>query len=79
MAKLQVMNRTQIETLSAKRFKPHTMVISISDYDDKGAKITHFPEFFTKMCFDDVDATERDYHPLDTYQANRICAILFSM
>lgn len=53
------------------------MVISISDYDDKGAKITHFPEFFTKMCFDDVDATERDYHPLDTYQANRFAQFYF--
>lgn len=56
MAKLQVMNRVQIEALSAKRFKSRTMLISIHDYGDDSAKITHLPEFYMSMEFNDVDS-----------------------
>lgn len=56
MVKLLVMNRAQVEALSAKCFKPHTMLISIHDYGDDSAKITHLPEFYMSMEFNDVDS-----------------------
>lgn len=56
MVKLLVMNRAQVEALSAKRFNPHTMLISIHDYGDDSAKITHLPEFYMSMEFNDVDS-----------------------
>lgn len=55
MGKLLVMNRAQVEARSEKGFKPHTLLISINDYDASGVKMKHFPEFFIRMEFNDVD------------------------
>ncbi|MCH5159139.1 MAG: hypothetical protein J1F33_08090 [Clostridiales bacterium] len=55
MKKLQVMNRQQVEALSEKEFKPHTLLISIRDYGADGVTLKHFPEFYARMEFNDVD------------------------
>ena len=55
MKKLVVMNRLQVEALSEKGFKPHTLLISIRDYGADRATLKHFPEFFTQVEFNDVD------------------------
>ncbi len=55
MKNLLVMNRQQVEVLSEKGFKPHTLLISINDYGASGANMMHFPEFYIRMEFNDVD------------------------
>lgn len=97
MFKLQVMNREQVELMSKKGFKPRTLLISIHDYGADKANITHFPEFFTCMVFNDVDsdvyldaygkplssqgkrAAEEKYHPLDSYQAEKLAKFYFNV
>lgn len=55
MKMLQIMNRLQVEALSEKGFKPHTLLISVNDYGASGVNLKHFPEFFIRTEFNDMD------------------------
>ena len=50
-----ITDRKNIEKMSSNMFSDSTALISINDFDDMCAELTHQPKFLFRVAFDDVD------------------------